>query len=288
MKMWLYPTDLDELSYDVEASEGTKSDDGVIAQHLHTYTNMIEHSQTPCPIEAMQPLEALLEHYPNHEALLIRLAYLRYQGSLEQDSNEALKLLNVILASHPKHEQALKLAIDICFVAERFAEALPLVTTLIECEPDEVSHFALRRRATIYHALGQSDKALADLDKALSTAVFTAAKSRREAREFMNRWPEHYLFFKQPISPSKDQIYGVIADEYTEYDESDESDACLFLKDRIEDALEKARATHAFYQPAEERKGPSVHLLSTEGDTADIQDEPQEKRRKVTRSGCGY
>ncbi len=256
MQMWLYRADLDGYTYDVvDSDDDTKSDDDVIEQHLKAYTDIIKHSEDELPTEAIQPLEALLSYYPNHEALLIRLTHLRYQGSLKQGENNALETLQLILAVHPKHEEALKLTIDIYFTQRQFASAVPLLTTLIECEPDVVNHFALRRRAEAYHALNQLDKALVDLEQALSRNAFTQAVSRRESREYVANWQNHNYFHKQPLLPLDDTVYGVIEDEYKTYDESDEYDACLYLKDMIEDKIKEARGAFAFHQPASDKAG---------------------------------
>ncbi|MCH9757051.1 MAG: hypothetical protein K0U37_07675 [Gammaproteobacteria bacterium] len=285
MKMWLYRTDLEEDSFDIPDMDDSDKEGDEIDGHLKVYTDCIKDSEEVFPAAAIQPLEALLQHYPNHEALLIRLTYLRSMGGLIIQ-NEALDTLKIILAANPQYEEALKLSIDICFSQEKFAEALPLLTTLINCEPEVAYHFTLRRRAEAYHALNQPDKALADLTQALSDEALEEAATRRFQRDTANSWQYNRYWHKQPILPDAHNTYGVISDKYTEYNENDESAACLALFNAIKATLQAARAAHAFHQPASSSSPDIPHVVALNEESDDASHDT--KRQKVTRSGCVY
>ncbi|MDF1678760.1 MAG: hypothetical protein P1U32_08720 [Legionellaceae bacterium] len=237
MQLWLERVDLDGHSYSVPSSqESTTSSDGAISRcdaaintHLAAYTDALKESAVPCPVEAIEPLESLLTYYPNHEALLIRLTYLRYKGEARFSERRALNILNSILEMHPEHEAALKLLIDLHWKAGWFGRALPHLTQLIENEPGEMSPFLLHRRAEAYYALSRPLDALNDLERALSASVRADAVRQREARKSYENWENHRLFHKQPVYKPDCERYGVIEDEYTTYNMDATYEACVAL-----------------------------------------------------------
>ncbi len=247
MKMWLWRGDLEAVSYDVVEFNDSDVEEDEVDQLLKQYTDLLKaDEEEPLPLAAIQPLEALLAHYPEHNELLIRLIYLRQKQGLSTE--EVLAQVCTILKKDPKHQDALKLAIELYWQKEQFAEALPLLTTLIESNPYFINQFTLYRRAEAYQALGQTALAIADLEQ----AVTPQAVSHTEGLYRAQNWELDPLYHKQPIPRAEKDIYGVLEDPYETYTTMPMYQACSTLLTQ----LKGVRATHEFLPPPSDEKEP--------------------------------
>ncbi len=248
MQLWLERSDLEAYSYSVLSSQESTGSGEIspihdkVTRYLTAYADILKESEVPYPTEAIAPLEALLTYYPNHEALLIRLTYLRHKGETQCSERKALNSLNEILEIHPEHEAALKLSIDIHWKAGQFDKVLPYLTALIANVTDEERPFLLYRRAEAYHMLNQPLQALNDLERVLSIKIFLEAVQQRDVREAAANWSQHRLFSKQPIELPNCEKYGVIDEEYTTYSLDATYEACVALMVQIARAGYTSRA----------------------------------------------
>ncbi len=218
--MWLSFRDLDASSAAIESE--------AVDTLINHYNDWYQHEELSSS-SAVNCLNLLLEHYPNHEALLIRRAHFYDM----YDSFAALSDLNTILSRNPLHEEALKLRLSIYFKAEDFREnALSDATALLALRPHEINIPALSCRGEIYYKLGQPDKALTDFGTLLASRDFSSETHRTD------RIKVRYLYAQACVDMEQHddamfELNKIFEMEYASYYGDAMLDDCLLLRSKV-------------------------------------------------------
>ncbi|MDF1645873.1 MAG: hypothetical protein P1U61_02675 [Legionellaceae bacterium] len=222
MHMWLSFKDIGIKDVDLVNQE--------VSDTLTFYNDWYQREQLASS-GAVYCLNSLLEHYPEHEALLIRRAHFFNI----YDVRAALCDLALVLDKNPQHEEALKLRASIYFKANDFELALVDLSTLLTLQSAEMNIPVLCRRGEVYYELGVFQNALNDFNVLLQRTDFNSEMYQEERIKILYLCAK--IFFSQEkYALAQRDLNSVLAEEYRFNLPHDLFKACLLLRSQVHGA----------------------------------------------------